>query len=97
MFIVHVFFHIRPEQIGLFKEASVENAKSSIKELGVISFDILQQEDDSSRFLFIEIYQTPNDQNKHRETSHYKNWRQLIENMLAEPCTFIKYNKIVLD
>ncbi|HVJ48433.1 putative quinol monooxygenase [Desulfitobacterium sp.] len=97
MLIVHVFFHVKPEQVEEFKKASMENAQDSIKETGVISFDVLQQQDDSSRLLFVEIYRAPHDQSKHRETEHYKKWRQSIEDMLAEPYTAIKYNNISAD
>jgi (4S)-4-hydroxy-5-phosphonooxypentane-2,3-dione isomerase len=94
MLIVHVFFHVKSEQIEAFKEASMENARNSRNELGVISFDVLQQQDDLSKFLFVEIYNDSNDQIKHRETSHFKKWRGAIDEMLAEPYTFKKYNNV---
>lgn len=97
MFTVHVFFNVKLEQIEAFKEASTENARNSMNEPGVISFDVLQQQDDSSSFLFREVYHTPADQIKHRETSHYIKWRESIKEMLIEPYTFLKYSNITSD
>lgn len=94
MHIVHVYFHVKPEHIETFKIASIENAQNSRKEAGVISFDVLQQQDDSARFKFVEIYHTPDDQIKHRGTEHFKKWRQLIEEMLEEQYTPLKYNMV---
>lgn len=94
MHIVHVHFQIKPEHIEDFKKASMENAESSRQEAGVIHFDILQQQDDPSRLMFVEIYKTPDDQLRHRETEHFKKWRQLIGEMLEEQYTAQKYNSV---
>jgi quinol monooxygenase YgiN len=92
MLIVHVFFKVKPEQVTVFQEIARENAHNSRKEPGVISFEVLQQQDDATKFLFAEIYRTPDDQIKHRETSHYQKWRAAVAAMLVEPYTFIKYD-----
>lgn len=97
MHIVHVFFHLKPEYIEEFKKASMENAQNSGKEAGVVSFDVLQQQDDSSKFIFVEIYQTPNDQIAHRETEHYKKWRQLTGDMMAETYKAIIYKNLISE
>jgi autoinducer 2-degrading protein len=92
MFIVHVSFQVKEEHILKFKKASIENAKNSIREEGVVRFDVLQQQDDPSRFVFAEAYKTPEDQLKHRETEHFKVWRSTILDLLKEPYTFNKYD-----
>ncbi len=57
MFIVHVFVHVTGEGVELFKAASLENASNSIQEPGVARFDVLQQQDDPSRFVLVEVIQ----------------------------------------
>lgn len=94
MLIVHVFVHVKPAFIDVFREQSVQNARKSIQEPGILRFDLLQQQDDPERFVLVEIYQTPEDAAKHKETAHYKKWRDAVANMMAEPRKSIKYTSI---
>src|SRR5690606_6844431 len=75
MLIVHVYVHVRPEAVEAFRAATLENARNSVREPGVVRFDVLQQEDDPTRFLLLEIYRTPEDPARHKETAHYAAWR----------------------
>jgi len=97
MFIVHVFVHVKPDQVDAFAEASLENAGNSIREPGVARFDVIQQRDDPSRFILVEVYRTPEDPARHKETGHYKAWRDAVENMMAEPRYSIKYENLFPD
>lgn len=94
MIIVHVQVHVKPEFIETFRMASVENAQNSVKEPGIIRFDVLQQQDDPTRFVLVEIYRADADTMLHKETEHYKNWRDVVANMMAEPRSSLKYNPI---
>jgi quinol monooxygenase YgiN len=94
MFIIHVQVHVKPELVEDFRRASLENASKSIKEPGIARFDVIQQSDDPTRFLLVEVYRTPEDPARHKETSHYQNWRDKVENMMAEPRKSIKYTNI---
>lgn len=94
MLIVHVHVHVKPDQVEAFRAASVENAKNSIQEPGVVRFDVLQQKDDSTRFMLEEIYRTPDDAGKHKETDHYAKWRDAVADMMAEPRYSVKYDQV---
>ena len=94
MFIAHVHVHVKPELVEDFRRASLENASKSIKEPGIARFDVIQQSDDPTRFLLVEVYRTPEDAARHKETSHYQNWRDKVENMMAEPRKSIKYTNV---
>jgi autoinducer 2-degrading protein len=94
MYIVHVHIHVRPEFIEAFQFASLENARCSLLEPGIARFDVIQQIDDPTHFELIEIYRTPEDPAKHKETAHYKRWRELAEPMLAEPRTRTIYKNL---
>ncbi|MCL6583450.1 MAG: antibiotic biosynthesis monooxygenase [bacterium] len=91
MHIVHVFAHIKPDQVEAFRAATIENARSSLKEPGVARFDLIQQQDDPTRFVLLEVYRTVDDAARHKETAHYKNWRDRVAEMMAEPRTSVKY------
>ena len=97
MLIVHVFVHVKSDQIEAFRKASLENAHNSIQEPGIARFDIIQQQDDSTRFVLVEVYRTPDDPARHKETAHYQKWRDTVADMMAEPRTSIKYSNVFPD
>ena len=97
MLIVHVFVHVKSDQIEAFRKASLENARNSIQEPGIARFDIIQQQDDLTRFVLVEVYRTPDDPARHKETAHYKKWRDTVADMMAEPRTSIKYTNVFPD
>ena len=92
MFIVHVHVHVKPEFIEAFREASLENARNSVQEPGITRFDVIQQADDPSRFVLVEVYRTPEAAAQHKETRHYAVWRDTVANMMAEPRSSVKYS-----
>ncbi len=94
MLIVHVHVQVKPDNIGAFQAASLENASQSRLEPGIACFDVLQDQSDPARFLLIEIYRTPEDPARHKETAHYKTWRDTVADMMAEPRTAVKYVKL---
>ena len=89
--IVHVQVHVKPESVDAFREASLANARESIREPGIARFDVLQQADDSTRFILVEAYRTPEAPAAHKQTAHYAAWRDAVENMMAEPRSSVKY------
>jgi quinol monooxygenase YgiN len=91
MLIVHVHVHVKPESIEAFREASIENAQHSVQEPGIARFDVIQQQDDPSRFLLVEVYRTPAAAAAHKETAHYATWRDRVAPMMAEPRTSVKF------
>jgi autoinducer 2-degrading protein len=94
MLIVHVFAHVKPDQVDAFKAATIENARNSVQEPGIARFDVIQQQDDPTRFVLVEVYRTPDAPARHKETAHYATWRDTVAPMMAEPRTSIKYANI---
>ena len=91
MLVIHVHVHVKPDCIDAFRAASVENASNSVREPGIARFDVVQQMDDPTRFVLVEAYRTAEDPAKHKETDHYKKWKDLVEPMMAEPRRSVKY------
>jgi len=89
--IVHVHAHVKSEFVAAFREATAENARHSVQEPGIARFDVLQQMDDPTRFVLVEVYRTPDDPARHKETAHYQAWRDAVEKMMAKPRTSVKY------
>jgi autoinducer 2-degrading protein len=94
MLIVHVHVHVKEDCIEVFKEASVENARNSVNEAGIARFDVIQQNDEPTHFVLAEVYRTAEDTVRHKETAHYKKWRDTVEEMMAEPRSSVKYSNI---
>ena len=97
MHIVHVLVHVKPELVEAFKAASLENARNSVQEPGVARFDVLQQQDDPTRFVLVEVYRTADDPARHKETTHYAAWRDAVADMMAEPRGAVKYSNVFPD
>ncbi len=94
MHVVFVYVQVKNDYIEAFRAATIENASHSIKEPGVARFDVLQQADDPAGFVLIEAYRTPEDALSHKETDHYKKWRDTVAPMMAVPRTSVKYNNV---
>lgn len=97
MLIVHVHVHIKPESVADFKRATIENARSSVQEPGIARFDVVEQQDDATRFVLIEVYRSPEAAAAHKETAHYAKWRDAVADMMAEPRQSVKYNAVFPD
>jgi quinol monooxygenase YgiN len=94
MFIVLVHVNVKPEFIEEFKRVTVENASSSIKEAGIARFDVIQQAEDPTKFILVEVYKTADAPAAHKETAHYAQWRDTVVEMMAEPRQGIKFKNI---
>ena len=97
MLIVHVHARVKPESIDAFKQATVENARNSVKEPGIARFDVIQQSDDPTRFVLVEVYRTADAPAQHKQTAHYLKWRDTVADMMAEPRGSLKYVNVFPD
>jgi len=82
MYILLVDIRVRPEHLEAFKAATLENARSSLQEPGVVRFDVVQDLENPTHMMLIEVYRTPDDHPKHRETPHYAIWRDTVADMM---------------
>jgi len=97
MFIVHVHVHVRPEFVEEFKQATLENARNSINEPGVARFDVIQQLDDPTRFILVEVYRDQEASAAHKDTPHYRVWRDTVAGMMAEPRSSVRFINVFPD
>jgi autoinducer 2-degrading protein len=97
MIVVLVHVRVIPEAIEAFREATLVNAEQSRREPGVAQFDAIQQQDDPTRFVLIEAYRSPAAVAAHKDTAHYRAWRDRVEALLAEPRAGVKYRLIAAD
>jgi (4S)-4-hydroxy-5-phosphonooxypentane-2,3-dione isomerase len=97
MIIMQVFIQVKPDQIDAFKAASIANAGNSVQEPGIARFDVIQQADDPTRFVLIEVYRTAEDVDRHKETAHYHRWLETVPEMMAVPRTKVFYTNVFPD
>lgn len=94
MLIVQVHVRVKPEAVEDFRQATIENARCSVEEPGIARFDVVQQQDDPTRFVLVEAYRTPEAAAAHKETAHYAKWRDAVAPMMAEPRQGVKYSVV---
>lgn len=87
--IVHV--QVKPEFIGSFIEATRENHEKSIKEHGNLRFDVLQDAQDSGKFVLYEAYTSEQHAAAHKVTTHYIQWRDTVAPWMAKPREGVKH------
>jgi len=90
MLVVHVHVRVKTECLEAFRDATIENARHSLREPGIARFDILQQADEPSKFILVEAYRTAEAPAQHKATAHYAAWRDTVAPMMAEPRTSVK-------
>lgn len=94
MLVVHVFVRVKAESVEAFRAATQTNSACSMKEPGIARFDVVQQIDDPTRFVLVEAYRDDEAPARHKETAHYKAWRDAVEPMMAEPRASVKYRDV---
>jgi quinol monooxygenase YgiN len=94
MLVVHVHVRVKPDCVEAFRQATLENARASIQEPGIVRFDVMQQQDDPTRFVLVEAYRTADAPAKHKATAHYAKWRDAVAGMMAEPRTSVKFSDV---
>jgi autoinducer 2-degrading protein len=81
--IVHVW--VKPEYREAFIAAARANHLASVQEPGNRRFDVLQDTADPTKFILYEAYATPEDAVAHKQTAHYRTWRDTVADMMAQP------------
>ena len=87
MYIVSVDLRVKSDKVHEFLRFTLDNAMHSRDEPGCLRFDVLRQEKDPERFLFHEVYRSPEDLVAHQGTDHYLRWKENVPPLLAEART----------
>jgi autoinducer 2-degrading protein len=87
MYIVCVTIFVKPTLIDPFIDATLDNARNTRREPNNIRFDVIQAEDDPSRFMLYEVYRSKEDFAAHQTTAHYLKWKSAAADLVAQPRT----------
>lgn len=97
MLVIHVHVHVKPDAVEAFKSATLANARASLQERGIARFDVIQQSDDPTKFVLVEVYRSTDATAAHKETAHYATWRDAVAPMMAEPRRSVKFTNVFPD
>lgn len=91
--IVHV--RVKPDHINDFVAATRSNHEASVMEPGNIRFDVLQSDEDPTKFVLYEAYASVEDAAAHKQTAHYLEWRDAVVDWMAEPRKGMPYTGLM--
>jgi autoinducer 2-degrading protein len=94
MYVVCVTIFVKQPNLSQFKDATLDNARNTRKEPGNLRFDVLQAEEDPTRFFFYEAYKTRDDFTKHQQTEHYLRWKTAVADWMAQPRQGVRHHSI---
>lgn len=97
MLVVLIHIRVKPECAAAFRQATLANARESLREPGIGLFECLQQNDDPCRFVFVEGYRDADAPARHKETRHYQIWRDAVEPMMAEPRKRVLFSPVTAE
>ena len=97
MLVVHVQVRVKSGDVEAFTAATLENARQSVLEPGISRFELLQAEDDPTRFVLVEVFRSAQGPAAHKQTAHYAKWRDTVEPMMAVPRRSDKLRNIFPD
>jgi len=75
--------HVKEQSIEEFKRVSIQNRTGSMREQGVLRFDLLQSDTDPQHFVLYEVYRDEQATLDHKATEHYQLWRDAVEPMMS--------------
>ena len=95
LLVVHVHVRVKSGVEEAFRAASLANAEASRRERGVVRFDLLQDREQPSHFVLVEIYVDAAAAVAHKETAHYAAWRDAVASWMAEPRLGVRYDGLL--
>ena len=95
MYVVCVQIHVKPEFVEDFIRASHQNHDGTRRdEPNNVRWDLLQVEDDPTRFFIYEVYRSKDDFSAHQQTPHYLKWKETVADWMAEPRVGKRYTNL---
>lgn len=88
MLVMIVSLEIQPGKIEEFKKIAQDDATCSARdEPGCVAFDVIQDVEKETHFLFREVYKDEAALEAHRQTPHYARWRADSAKVLVADAT----------
>lgn len=88
---------VRPECVEAFKAISMYNHENSRLEPGNVRFDVLQSNENPTKFFLYEVYADAESAAAHKKTAHYLRWREEVADYMASPRVGVPTTPISFD
>ncbi len=92
-----VYVDVKPENVEAFRAITVYNHDNTRKEPGNVRFDVLQSNDDPTKFTLIEVFADEEAAKFHKTTAHYLRWREEVAPYMASPRAAVHNTPIAFD
>jgi len=92
MHVTLVHIRVKPDHLDAFIDATRRNHEASTREPGNRRFDVIRSIDEPDRFVLYEAYVDEAAAAAHKQTDHYRAWREVAEPMIAEPRRGVRYD-----
>ncbi|MBU0510164.1 MAG: antibiotic biosynthesis monooxygenase [Chloroflexi bacterium] len=76
MLIFQFHHYIKPEFVEAYKAAILANVRETVKEPGIIRFEVFQDKEDPAHFSILEIYQDETARELQLETPHFLKFKE---------------------
>jgi autoinducer 2-degrading protein len=86
--------YVKPESVDEFRDATRKNHEGSIREPGVLRFDVLQNAERPTEFVLYEVYTDDGATVAHKETTHYAEWKKTVTPMMAKDRESASFNVV---
>ena len=84
MIVRGITVYVKFESVDAFIDATLKKqGPVSIREPGILRFDVLQSDEDPSVFYLYEVYKDEAAAAAHKTTEHYNKWKQSVEAMMG--------------
>ncbi|ADN02233.1 antibiotic biosynthesis monooxygenase [Spirochaeta thermophila] len=80
-----ITIQVAPGKEKEFEEVTRRNHRGSVQEPGVLRFDVLRSLDTPGKYVLYEVYTDEEATKAHKETEHYKEWKEAAETLTAGP------------
>ncbi len=95
MYVVCVTVWVKEGQHDAFIGATEKNHRHTRDEPGNLRFDVLQLEEDPTRFVLYEAYTSVETAAAHKQTQHYNTWRDTVAEWMASPRQGVPYHGLL--
>lgn len=74
--------YVKPEHVEEFERETTLNHEGSIREAGVLRFDVLRMPDGPGEYVLYEAYRDEQATIDHKATAHYARWKERVAGMM---------------
>ncbi|MBI4730600.1 MAG: antibiotic biosynthesis monooxygenase [Chloroflexi bacterium] len=78
MVIFQFHHYLKPEFIEAYKAAILEDARESVKEDGILSFEVFQDKSDLTHFSLLEIYRDTQAREFHLQQPYFLKFKETV-------------------